>query len=599
MKDSDKIIIDAIFEYINGNIDSVIEDGIFDASSRTSLGEEYYKCIVDAVDDAKTDSVNIVVKLIGGKDDYSSQDELYEELVEIIGFKKMPSEMLPIVQARYDEIFGTKYNSVKKKYQQEIQNINNSLDKNKTESDSIKNKPASRSFTFDISSDEKRLYQLSAECNALRTRKEMLDYVMQYVEWSLSEYCDIDDPIAVDRAIKMSVLSLCKEDNETIRNLHYRKYEDYLDILEYDIDNANAIFFKIKLMAFYDELQEIVSSLVYKSEEERIIRCEEIKNKIPKVADLLDKKKSNKTDYIEMLNGIISYFKVSEKLTELINNSVCMRNRKNVLSEAMSIFNGGNYAVFNNVIPVQIEGLFADYLRDSTIFNRFSHLNIYESAVLKDKIQFIEGLGDVMYPEAVEYYKFYFNNLIRNRIAHGRYIYDSLIDGEIFAKELLLDLYQLVRMMNRTSEIEKMYRFIHGYKRYYERLIPSHTNPVYGGLFNDLIGEKIIANYDSVEKYRPIQVVYWLLNPYYFKIYEQVGDRDELLELRSDLLSKEFWEYVLERIKNVKKEEFDYLRINPEFWAVVKGMFNSGVDDETKSVLASINSMMKEIRSMR
>ena len=427
----------------------------------------------------------------------------------------------------------------------------------------------------------------------------MLEYNVQYVEGSLREFCDLDDPIAIDRAIKSSVLALCKEDNEKIRNLHYKKYEEYLDILEYDIDNADAIFFKIKLMAFYNDLQETVSSLACKSDEEHIIRCEEIKNKIPKVAELLEKKKSNKADYIKALNGIITDFNVYEKLTELINNSVCMRNRKNVLSEAMSIFNSGNYVVFSNVIPIQIEGLFADYLRDSTIFNRFSHLNIYESAVLKDKIQFIEGLGDIMYPEAIEYYKFYFNNLIRNRIAHGRYVSNALIDDEIFAKELLLDLYQLIRMINRTSEIEKMYRFIHGYRRYYERLISSNTDIVYEALFNDLIGGKIIANYDCVEKYRPIQVVYWLLNPYYFNIYEQVGDKKELLELRSDLLSKAFWEYVLRKIKNVKSEGFDYLRISPEFWTIVKGMFNSGVDDETKTILATINSMMKEIRSLQ
>lgn len=598
MQNSDKKVLDAIFKYINGNIDGVIEDGIFNATSRTALGEEYYKCIIDAVDGAKEDSVNTVVKLLGGKDDYSSQDELYAELVEIIGYKKLPFEMLPIVRTKYDEIFVAKYTSVTGKYQHEIQKINIALAQNKTASDLIKNKPASRSFTHDISSDEERLYQLCMEYNDLRTRKEMLEYIVQYVEWSLREYCDLDDAIDSDGAIKMSVLSLCKEDTETFQNEYFRKYEDYLDILEYDIDNPDAIFFKIKLMPFYDELQKVISSFAHKSDEKGIIRCKGIKDKIPKVADLLDKKKSNKTDYMEMLNGILSEFKVSEMLKNLINNSVCMRNRKNFLSEAISVFDDGDYAVFNNVIPVQIEGLFADYLRDSTIFCRFSHLNIYENAVLKDKIQFIESLGDIMYPEAVEYYKFYFNNLIRNRIAHGRYVSDSLIDDEIFAKELLLDLYQLIRMMTRTSEIEKMYRFVHGYRSYYEKLI-STTNPVYGALFNDLIGSKIIANYDSIEKYRPIQVAYWLLNPYYLKIYEQVGDRNELLELRADLLNKAFWEYVLEKIKNVKSEGFDFLRIDPEFWAVVKGMFNSGVDDETKKVLAKINSMMSEIQSLQ
>ena len=95
MQKSDKKILDAIFEFINENIDGVIEESIFNATSRSVLGEEYYKCIISAVGGAKTVSVNTVVKLLGGKDNYSSQDEFYTELVDIIGYKKIPSDLNP------------------------------------------------------------------------------------------------------------------------------------------------------------------------------------------------------------------------------------------------------------------------------------------------------------------------------------------------------------------------------------------------------------------------------------------------------------------------------------------------------------------------
>ena len=66
-----------------------------------------------------------------------------------------------------------------------------------------------------------------------------------------------------------------------------------------------------------------------------------------------------------------------------------------------------------------------------------------------------------------------------------------------------------------------------------------------------MIGDKTIADYDTLERYRPIQVAYWLVNPYYERIYGQVDDKKDLLELRNEFLSKEFWEYVLERLNNV------------------------------------------------
>ena len=148
----------------------------------------------------------------------------------------------------------------------------------------------------------------------------------------------------------------------------------------------------------------------------------------------------------------------------MLTSSICLRSRKNILLKALELYKLGEFEVFNNIIPIQIEGMFEDYLLDSTIFIRFSKMDIYLNAVLKDKIRHLQEIKDnIIYPEVVEYFMYYFNNMIRNKVAHGKYKgnQNQKIIDEIFSKELLLDLGILIHMLSRKSETEKMYRFIH------------------------------------------------------------------------------------------------------------------------------------------
>ena len=225
-------------------------------------------------------------------------------------------------------------------------------------------------------------------------------------------------------------------------------------------------------------------------------------------------------------------------------------------------------------------------------------MDIYTNAVLKDKIKLLEDHNCNIYPEAIEYFKFYFNNLIRNKIAHGKYSSTSTsLDSSIFAHELLMDLCTLVHMIIRRSETEKMYRFIHGYKSYYEKFSTGDKNPVFEPLFNDMTGNKTIHTYDTLENYRPIQVTYWLINPYYEKIYGQVDDTAELLALRNDFLSKEFWEFVLERLNNIISTGWDYIFISDEFLSVVKGLFKYNLSFDVRKILGNVHASLIKIKS--
>lgn len=112
-----------------------------------------------------------------------------------------------------------------------------------------------------------------------------------------------------------------------------------------------------------------------------------------------------------------------------------------------------------------------------------------------------------------------------------------------------------------------------------------------------MTGKKTIHTYDALENYRPIQVTYWLINPYYEKIYGQVDDTTELLALRNDFLSKEFWEFVLERLNDITSTGWDYISVSDEFLSVVKGLFKCNLSHDVRNILGNVHAALVKIKS--
>jgi hypothetical protein len=594
-------IYDNIYQYIIKGLDDWMDDQIFKKPSMKELGKLYYNHILNEVEDADSNLLNKVIKNIKSWNvEYTTQEDYYLALCEILCFKKIPSEVWNDVEREYNKVFIQKYSTVMRKYQVEINKIDKELTQTKTDVDAIKNTKFSCSFIRDISSDEQKLYELCSKCNSLRTRKEMLMFVINYVTSKLSDFCDMQDIQSVKKAKKQETLKLSKEDNYGV-DLSFLAYMHYLDIVEDDLDRPYALFFKVKIYIILENAKKQYFGYE-KLDDTAIEKYKQYIQQIPKIDDLQLYKNSNLIKYNAALEKLICDYKLLEELQDNLKSSVCLRERKNVLLKAVKLYNQGEYELFNNILPIQIEGMFADYLKDTTTFLRFSKMNMYFNAVLKDKIRYLQEVNSDIYPEAIEYFMYYFNNMIRNKIAHGKYKgnLDETIQDEIFAKELILDMGMLVYMLSRKSETEKMYRFIHEYKKYYENIIfSSKEHQCFDALFNDMIGNKIIMDYDILERYRPIQVTYWLVNPYYEKIYEQVGDKKDLLELRDKFLSKEFWEYVLQKLNDVINRGYDYLRINMEFLSIVKGLFRCNVSIDVKRILGKVNSALLKIKDMQ
>ena len=592
-----------IFLYITTELDDWMDTQIFTMTSMKELGELYYNHVLNEVENADTDLLNTVIRTIKPSDiEYNSQEDYYIALCQILHLKRLPSEVWVEVTKEYDEIFVQRYSVVTQKYQVEVNRIDAELNQTKADSDTIKNSKPSYSLMRDISTDEQKLYELCLKCNSLRTRKEMLMFSMDYVTSQLSDFCDMKDIQSVEMAKQQETLKLSKNDTYDAKFL-FSSYRDYVDIAEDRLNRPYALFFKVKIYIIAEKARKQYHYSCYtKSSSEAIDEYKKYVEQIPKIDDLHAHKNSNLESYNMDLDKLICDYKLLEELKDMLQSSVCLRGRKNILLKSVELYERGEYEVLNNILPIQIEGMFADYLHDTTTFLRFSKMDIYSNAVLKDKIRHLQEIKSDIYPEAVEYFMYYFNNMIRNRVAHGRYKGnpEQQIQDEIFAKELILDMAMLVHMLSRKSETEKMYRFIHGYKKHYERIIHSpKEHKCFGALFNDMIGNKTIADYDTLDTYRPIQVAYWLVNPYYEKIYEQIDDKNDLLELRNEFLCNEFWEYVYERLNDIINEGYGYLGINMEFLSVVNGLFRCNIAPEVKQTLGRVNAELQKIKNLQ
>lgn len=429
----------------------------------------------------------------------------------------------------------------------------------------------------------------------------MILFSKQHIGSRLNEFCKLDEPQNVFEALHDLALDLSKDTVVDV-SFKFSYYKDVLEIAEDNLDRPYALFFKVKLYTAIDDLHKNWYLSSYsKTNEERVAELNHAKDKIPSIDTLNEQKTSNSQLYLNSLKDFIQEYDVVNKLSQLLEKSICLRERKELIFKSITLYQSNEFIMFSHVIALQIEGIFGDFLKDSTTFNRFTNMTIYLNDVLKDKIQHLQDVQVDIYPEAVEYFMYYFNNIIRNRIAHGNYkaLFNNNVSAEIFAHELLLDLSILVHMLSRKSETDKMYRFISGYKEKYAVLIKSQKHPHFRAMFNDMIGDKIISDYDYIGKNRPLQVAYWLVNPYYERIYESTGNKADLIELREDFLSKDFWEYVVGELNIRIEDNFGYHSIDMEFLSVVNGLFKCDVTQDVKELLGQANAALRKIRKMQ
>ena len=64
---------------------------------------------------------------------------------------------------------------------------------------------------------------------------------------------------------------------------------------------------------------------------------------------------SDREGYLQPLKKFISDYALFEEVKIMIEESVCLRNRKDILNKCLTLFQNSDFEMFNHVVPIQIE----------------------------------------------------------------------------------------------------------------------------------------------------------------------------------------------------------------------------------------------------
>jgi hypothetical protein len=589
---------EAIFNHICDILPSLYDESIFRAPSFEHLGKVYFENIRAAVGYTTDDIIQEVIRTMSASDsEFAQQRDYWLALVDLVHVKALPHDVYEKVKKEYNTVYQPKCQNVKKKYKTKLDLLTSEISRLENEREGIKKKIQNkRAVTYDITLDEDRYRTVCSEHYKASTRRAQLEFLYSAICDRLDEFCRIDDSDEqVDIWLRKKSIEIAVLDSNA--KTVFLPYISFLSILESDIDDDRFILNQVKILALVDiyrEKQHQALSITDESTRQNMINeYRAAMASIPNSDILSAAYKKGSNDYLGELDHLIDEFDVVSLIKDDIDSSYTLRTRSSLLHEILSLYIGGNYTLFNCTAPIQIEGMFADFLYAANTFQRFTYMDLFERDVLNIKLEKLAECSEVDL-EVVEYFTYYFTNLVRNRAAHGRYIKSSdPQDDEIFAKELLLDMKCLTHQIRRKAEVEKMLRCIKGYLNYCNVLGTSAPDAIYGALYGDFTGSRMHLSYDSLDQYNSIQFLYWIINPYYGEIAKTMSVDDEVKKIRGYLYSEEFWEYAYNKMQqdiSLGKQ------FSPDVNSAVKCMFKCPLTNGSKRWLGKINKTLQDCK---
>lgn len=564
---------------------------IFRFNSVEFIGKHIYSLVQKTINGATEHRINNVVEHIIKIDlPLTTQKDYYEALPKFFGIYALPKQCYKnsisgfrSLKNNYD-LYVKKIEDKKKELEREIQIKANAIKKIES--------PISQAIKKNISSDIDLLRQYYLEIRRFETYLEIIEADSKYVDGKFEEYCKLFKQDEINKKIIINnTWEYIKEPRTSALN-KYALMQHYLDVATLHLSHELNLFFSIKLQPIYEEVySKNLPKYMTKEVDGESYDINADFSEIPSINTLISKKTTSTVDYNILLRDLIEKNRVLDSVRNILDVYPPLNSKKELILRCLDFFEDKDYRVFVNLISVQIEALFYDLLIDTNMFDNFRRIELFNNKVLKEKIN---TLGEEVFVDITEYFSTYFNNLIRNAIAHGRETVPNMPnDQEAFALELLLDLNSLLFLFSRKSEILKMHRFI-----------CSFSNPTTFSnvdtmrmemLFRTLCGDRLCDLNYTVNKYKPIQVIYWLINPTYETIYKKAYDVTLLENIRDILLSKAFWVFCNDKLDSCINCGYNYLSIGPEFHSCVKLIFGIIDNHDTKKELIETNKKLKEL----
>ena len=385
-------VSEAIFNQICYVLPTLYDKRIFKATSLECLGKLYYDYIRSSVDCATDEIIKEVIQKISSSDtEFTQQRDYWLVLTDLVHLRALPRDVYAKVKKEYNTVYRPKYQNVKKKYKARFDLLTSEISRLENERVEIKKKIQNkRAVTYDITLDEDRYRTVCLEHYKASTRKEQLVFLYSAICDKLDEFCRIDDSDEqVDAWLRKKSIEIAVFDANAKRI--FLPYISFLSILESDIDDDRFVLNQVKTLALVDIYREKQHEAIYITDESTrqnmINEYAAAMDAIPNSDILSAAYKKGSNDYLGELDHLIDEFDVVSRIKDDIDNSFTLRTRSSLLHEILSLYIDGNYTLFNCTAPIQIEGMFADFLYAANTFKRFTYMDLFERDVLNKKLE--------------------------------------------------------------------------------------------------------------------------------------------------------------------------------------------------------------------
>ena len=500
------------------------------------------------------------------------------------------------VSEKYGDI-KTKYSSVIDELENKIVNIDSFIKINKEnpqlcgslikeQSKLHAKNNANKSILKDLKKIEDEYRALLDLIQEKYVYREMLNYAKEKIEKYFDNTIITEEEGTVDYYLSTIAIELSQEEDNEIKKIktNFSIYDSYLESWVNATKSIYKPFYMVKMRKFHDDIKVFYTQGYNGEYRDKIDELVEVCKE--KTAGILDSDEwitlqtQNVPRYIQELKRYINDYNVLDYIKENVNTLYYLQERKDILQEIIESFENQKYMIFSNLIVVQIEGLFYDMFIDANIQNRLDgQFDLFEKDDLKSKIE--KNDSDMGIEEAALYFKFYFNNLIRNKIAHGRnYFKENELEKVSGTNEAIEYIQNTIRWLKASFKGE------------------STDENIYERLLNSLNENVIRYGLDSIGYVDSREELYWIFNSYYEDAYMFAGVIEQRDGLRKYLTSEGFWNYVLHYIEGYDNQKSQHIKLKPQFKSRVKAI-QAYIAKNKRDVLPLISEVSKTLDTMQ
>lgn len=581
------------------------DNDVFNFLKLKDVGKHIFDKTVNIIESANTDIVKLAVKQMhhypyNDRPEPTTDENYYSEICVNAGILQLPRTILDQVRNQYESIFSKDIKNLSSKITQR----KNDLEKTKREFEQrrekviAENNHQGKKIEFNIKSHMDELDEIGISLKRCETEFELLKFFEKQLKVVRTSFCENNTDESIDLALKTLALRFVKYSEDDTMGIKIVDYFDqykrvieqiaYLADSDSTISSNDLIFDKIIFIPFLKKIRE--NGL---SSQGGVETYKEQLSGHPLNPENLKETRADTSKYIDCLKQHSE--EAVNNIREVFSKSVALAPRKEIVENCIKLFLDEEYEMFVNAIPIQIEGMFDDLLR-SMVFELFTDIDLHPTAVLRNKIEILKRKNVNSFFEVEAYFKYYFNGIIRNTIAHGKYAILSDSNGSYkkLALELIFGLNYFADTIFSINELDAMNEYIYRTAlSFNECKKEGNVKIFYKCLFSGLNGNRSClwkSDYKIglFKTYSPKQILWWMVNPFYESFCKY---SDELNTLRDLLKSPDFWNYVLDKLN----EQFTSPRFNKdEFESVVKNMFSIPCgNSETIEILKKINKRLK------